>query len=81
MGTLSGGQRQAITLLMATISRPELLLLDEHTAALDPRAEEQIMGVTEHRRAHAFAHDADGHAQHGAGGAVRRSDDHDASRD
>jgi len=38
MGTLSGGQRQAITLLMATISRPELLLLDEHTAALDPRA-------------------------------------------
>ena len=47
MGTLSGGQRQAITLLMATISRPELLLLDEHTAALDPRAEEQIMRVTE----------------------------------
>jgi len=48
MGTLSGGQRQAITLLMATIRRPELLLLDEHTAALDPRAEEQIMNVTEH---------------------------------
>jgi putative tryptophan/tyrosine transport system ATP-binding protein len=47
MGTLSGGQRQAITLLMATITRPELLLLDEHTAALDPRAAEQIMGVTE----------------------------------
>jgi len=47
MGTLSGGQRQAITLLMATITRPELLLLDEHTAALDPRAEEQIMNVTE----------------------------------
>jgi putative ABC transport system ATP-binding protein len=48
MGTLSGGQRQAITLLMATITRPELLLLDEHTAALDPRAAEQIMIVTEH---------------------------------
>jgi len=48
MGTLSGGQRQAVTLLMATITRPELLLLDEHTAALDPRAEEQIMNVTEH---------------------------------
>jgi len=47
MGTLSGGQRQAITLLMATLTRPELLLLDEHTAALDPRAEEQIMRVTE----------------------------------
>src|SRR4030095_12183654 len=47
MGTLSGGQRQAITLLMATIRRPELLLLDEHTAALDPRAAEEIMMVTE----------------------------------
>ena len=47
MGTLSGGQRQAVTLLMATITRPELLLLDEHTAALDPRAAEQIMQVTD----------------------------------
>src|SRR5215510_1581617 len=47
MGTLSGGQRQAVTLLMATLTRPELLLLDEHTAALDPRAEEQIMRVTD----------------------------------
>ena len=47
MGTLSGGQRQAVTLLMATITRPELLLLDEHTAALDPRAAEQIMIVTD----------------------------------
>lgn len=47
MGTLSGGQRQAITLLMATIRRPQLLLLDEHTAALDPRAAEQVMQVTE----------------------------------
>jgi putative ABC transport system ATP-binding protein len=47
MGTLSGGQRQAITLLMATIARPQLLLLDEHTAALDPRAAEQVMMVTE----------------------------------
>ena len=47
MGTLSGGQRQAVTLLMATIRRPELLLLDEHTAALDPRAAEQVMRVTD----------------------------------
>ncbi len=47
MGTLSGGQRQAITLLMATLQRPALLLLDEHTAALDPRAAEQVMQVTE----------------------------------
>jgi len=47
MGTLSGGQRQAITLLMATLRRPQLLLLDEHTAALDPRAADQVMRVTE----------------------------------
>ncbi len=47
MGTLSGGQRQAVTLLMATLRRPELLLLDEHTAALDPRAADQVMQVTE----------------------------------
>ena len=46
MGTLSGGQRQAITLLMATLKRPQLLLLDEHTAALDPRAAEQVLMVT-----------------------------------
>lgn len=46
MGTLSGGQRQAITLLMATLRRPQLLLLDEHTAALDPRAADQIINVT-----------------------------------
>src|SRR5512141_1833219 len=47
MGTLSGGQRQAVTLLMATLERPQLLLLDEHTAALDPRAAEQIISITE----------------------------------
>ncbi|MGV3615487.1 MAG: ABC transporter ATP-binding protein [Fimbriimonas sp.] len=45
-GTLSGGQRQALTLLMATIRRPEVLLLDEHTAALDPRAAEAIITLT-----------------------------------
>jgi putative ABC transport system ATP-binding protein len=47
MGTLSGGQRQAVTLLMATLKRPHLLLLDEHTAALDPRAAEQVIRITE----------------------------------
>ena len=46
-GVLSGGQRQALTLLMATIVRPELLLLDEHTAALDPRSAEQVIRLTE----------------------------------
>jgi putative tryptophan/tyrosine transport system ATP-binding protein len=47
VGTLSGGQRQAVTLLMATIRRPELLLLDEPTAALDPKAAEQIASLTQ----------------------------------
>jgi putative ABC transport system ATP-binding protein len=47
MGTLSGGQRQAVTLLMATLKRPQLLLLDEHTAALDPRAAEQVIQITD----------------------------------
>ena len=46
VGTLSGGQRQALTLLMATIVSPRLLLLDEHTAALDPGAAEKIMALT-----------------------------------
>ncbi|MDR1966858.1 MAG: ATP-binding cassette domain-containing protein [Synergistaceae bacterium] len=45
-GHLSGGQRQALTLLMATVANPSLLLLDEHTAALDPAAAEKIMGIT-----------------------------------
>lgn len=46
VGQLSGGQRQALTLLMATIVTPRLLLLDEHTAALDPKAAERIMELT-----------------------------------
>ena len=47
IGLLSGGQRQSITLLMATLTNPPVLLLDEHTAALDPRAADQVMMVTE----------------------------------
>lgn len=47
IGTLSGGQRQALTLLMATWLRPQLLLLDEHTAALDPRSADQVIRLTE----------------------------------
>lgn len=45
-GTLSGGQRQALSLLMATMDKPKLLILDEHTAALDPRVSEHIMELT-----------------------------------
>lgn len=44
---LSGGQRQALTLIMATMSNPKLLLLDEHTAALDPRIAQNILALTE----------------------------------
>jgi len=43
---LSGGQRQVVTLIMATLQKPKLLLLDEHTAALDPRIAKQVMGIT-----------------------------------
>ncbi len=47
VGTLSGGQRQALTLLMATYVTPELLLLDEHTAALDPKTAEKVLEMSE----------------------------------
>ena len=47
VGLLSGGQRQALTLLMGTINPPSILLLDEHTAALDPSSAEKIMKITE----------------------------------
>ncbi|WP_312541021.1 ATP-binding cassette domain-containing protein [Enterococcus sp.] len=48
-GNLSGGQRQALSLLMATIQTPKLLLLDEHTAALDPKTSKQLMQITADR--------------------------------
>lgn len=47
VGLLSGGQRQALTLLMATLKRPKLLLLDEHTAALDPKTAEKVLTLTD----------------------------------
>lgn len=47
VGTLSGGQRQALTLLMATYVTPELLLLDEHTAALDPKTAKKVLELSE----------------------------------
>lgn len=49
MGLLSGGQRQAITLLMTTMAAPKLLLLDEHSAALDPATAEQVLALTNAR--------------------------------
>lgn len=47
VGLLSGGQRQAVTLLMATLKKPKLLLLDEHTAALDPKTAKKVLDLTE----------------------------------
>ena len=47
VGLLSGGQRQALTLLMATLKKPKLLLLDEHTAALDPKTAAKVLAITE----------------------------------
>ena len=47
IGKLSGGQRQALTLLMATLQKPKLLLLDEHTAALDPKTAAKVLEITE----------------------------------
>jgi putative ABC transport system ATP-binding protein len=52
IGTLSGGQRQALTLLMATWLKPTLLLLDEHTAALDPKSADQVVRLSEEVIAH-----------------------------
>ncbi|MCK9536562.1 MAG: ATP-binding cassette domain-containing protein, partial [Bacilli bacterium] len=47
IGFLSGGQRQAVTLLMATIDKPKVLLLDEHTAALDPKTAQTVLAITD----------------------------------
>lgn len=47
VGLLSGGQRQALTLLMATLTRPKLLLLDEHTAALDPKTAAKVLEISD----------------------------------
>lgn len=47
MGLLSGGQRQAVTLMMAALQQPKLLLLDEHTAALDPKTAEKVLNISD----------------------------------
>lgn len=71
IGLLSGGQRQAITLLMATLQRPELILLDEHTAALDPATSKTVMELTEkligeqHLSAFMVTHDMEDAIQYG----------------
>ena len=47
VGLLSGGQRQALTLLMASMNKPKLLMLDEHTAALDPKTAAKVLEITD----------------------------------
>ena len=47
VGLLSGGQRQALTLMMATLKKPKVLLLDEHTAALDPKTAEKVLEMSD----------------------------------
>ena len=64
VGLLSGGQRQALTLLMATLVTPKLLLLDEHTAALDPATAEKVLELTKSIVAEKKDHLPDGHPQH-----------------
>ncbi len=72
MGLLSGGQRQAISLLMATIAKPKLLLLDEHTAALDPATSKKVLEITDqiiqdnHLTVLMITHDLKAALQHGS---------------
>ena len=78
VGLLSGGQRQALTLLMATMVTPELLLLDEHTAALDPVTADKVLALTRSVGAqHLLPHD---HAQYAPGTRARHAHAHDGRR-
>ena len=77
---LSGGQRQALTLFMAVIAKPKLLLLDEHTAALDPSAAKKVLELTDRFAGEEpHVHDDD-NAQHEGGSGTRQQDDTDAER-
>ena len=80
IGTLSGGERQALTLLMATWLRPELLLLDEHTAALDPKSGDKVIRVSRGCHRARQAHSPYGDALDVPGCDARRPAHHDASR-
>ena len=67
VGLLSGGQRQALTLLMATMNPPKLLLLDEHTAALDPGTAEKVLNLTKRISRGTSAYLSDDHPQYAVG--------------
>ena len=78
VGSLSGGQRQTLALLMATMTPIDFLILDEHTAALDPKTAEIVMQLT--NKVVQAPDDADGDAQPAPRGRVRRSPADDAPR-
>ena len=77
VGLLSGGQRQALTLLMATLKKPKLLLLDEHTAALDPRTAAKVLALSEQIVTENHLMTPDGHPQHARRHPLRQPPDHD----
>ena len=79
VGLLSGGQRQALTLLMAALQAPKLLLLDEHTAALDPATAARCSS-SRPNRPRASPHRHDDHAQHVRRHPARKPPHHDGSR-
>ena len=80
IGTLSGGQRQALTLLMAAVARPRVLLLDEHTGALDPKSAAQVVNLTKRFVEDGGAHNDHDHSQHAAGPGIGKQDPDDAQR-
>ncbi len=73
MGLLSGGQRQAVSLLMASLKPSRILLLDEHTAALDPKTAAFVLELTATHRRRLQADRDDGHAQHAPGARLRHA--------
>ena len=78
VGLLSGGQRQALTLLMAAMQKPKLLLLDEHTAALDPRTAAKVLELSD--RGGKSSDNADDHPQHEGRHCPRQPSHHDGCR-
>ena len=77
VGLLSGGQRQALTLLMATMVTPKILLLDEHTAALDPATAAKVLALTRQIDCGAEDHGTHGHTQYAPGVGTWKPHAHD----
>ena len=78
VGLLSGGQRQALTLLMASLQKPKLLLLDEHTAALDPTTAAKVLELSDQIIWGKSTYRADDHVQHARRAEARKPHHHDA---